>query len=78
MLKRLAAILTVLCMLFSAVLSFADEWDDDDEFGDDELDDDDFENEKDDKDFRTIGEKRILNMVRYITSKREKIMYRDL
>ena len=31
-----------------------------------------------DKDFRTIGEKRILNMVRYITSMREKIMYKDL
>jgi Predicted deacetylase len=31
-----------------------------------------------DKDFRTIGEKRILNMVRYISSKREKIMYKDL
>jgi hypothetical protein len=31
-----------------------------------------------DKDFRTIGEKRILNMVRYISTLREKIMYRDL
>lgn len=31
-----------------------------------------------DKDFRTIGEKRILNMVRYISTMREKIMYRDL
>ena len=31
-----------------------------------------------DKDFRTIGEKRILNMVRYISSMREKIMYKDL
>ena len=31
-----------------------------------------------DKDFRTIGEKRILNMVRYASSKREKIMYKDL
>ena len=30
------------------------------------------------KDFRTIGEKRILNMVRYISTMREKIMYRDL
>ena len=31
-----------------------------------------------DKDFRTIGEKRILNMVRYISTLREKIMYKDL
>ena len=31
-----------------------------------------------DKDFRTIGEKRILNMVRYTSTLREKIMYRDL
>ncbi len=31
-----------------------------------------------DKDFRTIGEKRILNMVRYISTMREKIMYKDL
>jgi len=31
-----------------------------------------------DKDFRSIGEKRILNMVRYISTMREKIMYRDL
>ena len=31
-----------------------------------------------DKDFRTIGEKRILNMVRYTSTMREKIMYRDL
>ena len=31
-----------------------------------------------DKDFRTIGEKRILNMVRYASSKREQIMYKDL
>ena len=31
-----------------------------------------------DKDFRTIGEKRILNMVRYISTLREKVMYRDL
>ena len=31
-----------------------------------------------DKDFRTIGEKRILNMVRYVSTMREKIMYRDL
>ena len=58
--KRILAILLALCMLFSAVLSFADDMDDDDEFGDDEfgddeLDDDDFENEKDDKDFRTIA-----------------------
>lgn len=30
------------------------------------------------KDFKTIGEKRILNMVRYISTLREKIMYRDL
>jgi len=31
-----------------------------------------------DKDFRTIGEKRILNMVRYVSTLREKIMYKDL
>ena len=31
-----------------------------------------------DKDFRTLGEKRILNMVRYISTLREKIMYKDL
>jgi len=31
-----------------------------------------------DKDFRTIGEKRILNMVRYTSTLREKIMYKDL
>ena len=31
-----------------------------------------------DKDFRTIGEKSILNMVRYISTLREKIMYKDL
>ena len=31
-----------------------------------------------DKDFRTIGEQRILNMVRYISTMREKIMYKDL
>ena len=31
-----------------------------------------------DKDFRTIGERRILNMVRYISTMREKIMYKDL
>ncbi|MBR6378445.1 MAG: hypothetical protein IKS02_00545, partial [Fibrobacter sp.] len=30
------------------------------------------------KDFRTIGEKRILNMVRYTSTMREKIMYKDL
>ncbi|PWJ60700.1 MULTISPECIES: DUF2334 domain-containing protein [unclassified Fibrobacter] len=29
-------------------------------------------------DFQTIGEKRLLNMVRYASSLREKIMYRDL
>lgn len=31
-----------------------------------------------DKDFQTIGEKRILNMVRYASTMREKVMYKDL
>lgn len=31
-----------------------------------------------DKDFRSIGEKRVLNLVRYATEARQKIMYRDL
>lgn len=30
------------------------------------------------KDFHTIGEKRILNMVRYASTMREKVMYKDL
>ena len=56
--KRVIVILLALCVLFSCVLAFADEWDDDwddDEFSDEELEDDEFESEGDSKDFRTIA-----------------------
>ena len=57
MIRRIFAILLALCLLFSAVLSFADEFDDEDWDDDEFLEDDDsgFEEEEDKVDFRTIG-----------------------
>ena len=58
MTKRIIAVLLSLCILFVAVLSFADDFADvmdDEDFGDEELDDEDFESEEDTKDFRTIA-----------------------
>ena len=53
MLKRLAAFLAALGVLFSAVPSFAGEWDEDGwDFGDDEAG---FDEEEETVDFRTIG-----------------------
>ena len=45
MFRRILAILLALCVLFGAVLCFADEWDDDDDWDDDDLEsfDDEYE-----------------------------------
>lgn len=57
MTKRILAILLALCIVFSAVLCFADEFDDDDDFDDDfeSLDDSGYEEEEQKEDFKTVS-----------------------
>ena len=60
MTKRIFAVLLALCVLFSAVICFADDiddedWDDDEDFGDVELDDGGYEEEEQKVDFKTVS-----------------------
>ncbi len=57
MFRRILAILLALCVLFGAVLCFADEWDDDDDWDDDDLEsfDDEYETEEQQSDFKSVS-----------------------
>lgn len=59
MYRRIIAILLALCMLFSAVLCFADEFDDDDDWDDDDDDmetlDEGFEEDEQKEDFKSVS-----------------------
>ena len=57
MFRRILMILLALCVLFSAVLCFADEWDDDEDWDDDEMEsfDDEYETEEQQGDFKSVS-----------------------
>ena len=58
MFRRILAILLGLCVLFSAVLCFADEWDDDEDWEDDddlESFDEEYETEEQQSDFKSVS-----------------------